>query len=70
MAFGDDDEFFSAVDLDESNAPPEVRYGLVVPERAEVIFSKGEIVRDDLAECEARFRRLGRPRIIFEEEEA
>jgi hypothetical protein len=66
-----DDDFFSAVDLDEGNTPQEVRYGLVVPIRAALpTYDKlGDLVRDELAECEARDRKRGRQRVIFVEED-
>jgi hypothetical protein len=66
----DNDDFFSAVDLDEDNSPQEVRLGLVVPMCAAMptYDKKGNLVRDELAEWEAAYRRNGRPPVIFEED--
>jgi hypothetical protein len=63
----DDDDFFSAVDLDEDNTPKEVRYGLVVPMRA--LTPEENDGRDELAEGEYEFRMKGGQRVIFDESE-
>jgi hypothetical protein len=67
----DDDDFFSAVDLDENNTPQEERYGLVVPMRAPPpTWDKlGNLILDTIAELERQERMAGRKRIIFIEEE-
>jgi hypothetical protein len=66
----DDDDFFSAVDLDEDNSPKEERYGLVVPMCAAMptYDKKGNLIRDELAEWEFEYRMKGRPPVIFEED--
>jgi hypothetical protein len=60
-----EDDFFGLPD----NTPEADKVGgLVVGQRARVIWAKGECVWDELALMEAEYRRDGRPPVLFDDD--